>query len=66
MNEELFGIPDEKKNIKSCVTVGYGIIGRNTDMYAPEYSKIHSIMEIFSEQASLDYKKDVKALTVGN
>jgi hypothetical protein len=49
LGEELFGIPDEKRITASCVTVGYGIIGQNNDMYAPEYDKIHDIMKIFSD-----------------
>jgi hypothetical protein len=56
LGEELFGIEDEAKNNASCVTVGYGIIGQNSEMYAPEYNKIHDIMKILSTNQNLTYE----------
>lgn len=48
-----------------CVSVGYGIIGGNTNKQAPEYKKIHKVMKTFADNNNFTYGKDVKVLTAG-
>lgn len=60
-----FGGKQLNNEKEDCVTVGYGFIGEINNINAPEYSRFHDIMKIFSKLNNFEYGKDVKALTVG-
>ena len=64
---QIIGLVSGKdRKVEPCVTIGYGIIGQNKDMHAPEYGRYHELMKILARNSDFNYGKDVKALTVGN
>lgn len=49
-----------------CVSVGYGIIGPQPNVYHDSYSRYHDIMKILSRNNDFEYGSDVKPLEISN
>ena len=49
-----------------CVSVGYGIIGPQSNIYDSSYSRYHEIMKILSKNNDLEYGSDVVPMEISS